>query len=226
MGQRTKTTTRNSSSNTTDPLSTKRGSNEASNDTFVITGSQYIPIEGRSETGTNAHLEGAWELDSINGSLVPGRSNINVEVLTSKLPEGIEIRHDSTTSTKTIKGVTHTTTTVLVDKMGSRGNNITPPQGANYHIPAKPGISFFGSNETVSGFTGCNKFSGRYSISAKNMISLRNVAASTKMVCIGDYDENAFLNALRDVDSFRLISGRLELLAGKTVVLVFNKKPR
>lgn len=195
-----------------------------STDTVVITGTQYIPIEGRSETGTLADLEGAWELDSLNGTLVPGKSAINVEVLTPTVPEGGEWRHDSTTTTQTVNGVTHTTTTVLIDKMGTPGNKITPPQGSNYHIPAKPSISFFGANETFSGFTGCNRFSGRYAVAGKDSISLQSAAASTKMVCLGDYDEDAFLNTLRRVNTFKAENGKLELLEGDKVILVFSKK--
>lgn len=195
-----------------------------SSDTIIVTGTQYLPIEGRSETGTRADLEGSWELDSLNGSLVPGRSNINVEVLTPKIPVGGEYRHDSTTSSRTVNGVTTTTTTVLVDKMGTPGNQITPPQGPNYHIPAKPAISFFGANETFSGFTGCNRFSGRYIVAGRETINLQSAAASTKMVCLGDYDETAFLNTLRRVSSFKAVNGRLRLLEGNNVLLVFSKK--
>lgn len=202
-------------SDSTGPLST---------DTIIVTGTQYLPIEGRSETGTRADLEGVWELDSLNGSSIPGRSNINVEVLTPKIPEGGEYRHDSTTSSRTVNGVTTTTTTVLVDKMGTPGNKITPPQGPSYHIPAKPAISFFGANETFSGFTGCNRFSGRYVVAGKETINLQSAAASTKMVCLGDYDETAFLNTLRRVNSFKAVNGRLRLLEGNNVLLVFSKK--
>lgn len=195
-----------------------------STDTVIITGTQYMPIEGRSETGTPVDLEGAWELVSMNGAPIPGRSNINVDITTKKIPEGTEIRHDSTTSTQTINGVTHTTTTVLVDRMGTSGNKITPPQGANYHVPAKPSINFYGSNETFSGFTGCNRFSGRYALTGKDTISLQSAAASTKMVCIGDYDEDAFLNTLKRVNSFKAENNQLELKEGNNVLLVFSKK--
>jgi len=194
-----------------------------STDTIPVVGTQYMPIEGRSETGTRADLEGAWELDSLNGSLVPGKSNLNVQAI-PKIPEGTEIRHDSTTSTHTINGVTHTSTTVLIDKSGTPGNKITPPQGSNYHIPSKPSISFFGANETFSGFTGCNRFSGRYSVAGKDTISLEGAAASTKMVCLGDYDEQAYLSALKRVNSFKAVNGRLELLEGNSVLLSFSKK--
>lgn len=199
-------------------------SDTLSSDTIVITGTEYIPLEGRSETGTRVDLEGAWELDSLNGALVPGKSAINVDITTPNIPEGGEWRHDSTTTTKVVNGVTHTTTTVLVDRMVTLGNKITPPQGPNYHIPAKPAISFYGANETFSGFTGCNRFSGRYSVAGKDTINLQSAAASTKMVCIGDYDENAFLSTLKRVNSFKAVNGHLQLLSGNQVVLVFSKK--
>lgn len=200
-------------------------SDNQSPDTIIVTGTQYIPLEGRSETGTRSELEGSWELTSLNGSPVPGKSNINIDV-TKPMAPGSEIRHDSTTTTQTINGVTRTTTTVLVDRMAAPGNRITPPQGATYHIPAKPGINFYGSNETFSGFTGCNKYSGRYTVKGKDTISLQSTAASTKMVCIGDYDEEAFLQALKRVNSFKAVNGQLELLEGNKVLLVFSRKSK
>ncbi len=192
-------------------------------DTVIVTGSEFIPIQGKSPLGTRAGLEGAWVLNTINGTAIPGQSNLHVD-LTKKIPAGTENRHDSTTSTQTINGVTQTTTTILIDKMETQGNKITPPQGPNYHIPERPSISFYGENETFSGFTGCNRFSGRYSVRDTNTINLQSAAASTKMVCIGDYDENAFLNTLHRATSFRSNNGRLELLEGSNVLLVFSKK--
>jgi heat shock protein HslJ len=195
-----------------------------STDTFIVTSVQYLPIEGRSETGTHADLEGIWVLDSLNGKLVPDKLAINLDPIASKILERSEWRHDSTTHTTLVNGVTKTVTTVLVDRMAPQGNKITPPQGSNYHIPAKPSISFYGSNETFSGFTGCNKFSGRYTTAGKDTIRIERVAASTKMVCIGDYDEETFLNSLKQVNRFKTIDKRLELLAGKEVILVFTKR--
>jgi heat shock protein HslJ len=195
-----------------------------SSDTVVITGAEYIPLEGMSPTGTPADLEGSWVLDSLNGAKVPGKSNLNVDLSAKKLPEGTEIRHDSTIRKDTIKGVPYTTTTVLIDRPGEQAPRITPPQGSNFHVPDKPTINFFGSNQTFSGFTGCNRFSGRYSVGGKNSISLQNATASTKMVCLGDYDEDTYLNTLRRVNAFRAANGQLELMDGDKVILVFSKK--
>ena len=209
-------------SNGTNSTASAKIDNSQIND-VIITSREYMPVEGRSETGTRADLEGAWELDSLNGVLVPGKSNLNIQAI-ARQAEGTEVRHDSTTNTQTVNGVTRTTTTVLIDRMGTRGNKITPPQGSNYHIPAKPTINFFGANETFSGFTGCNKYSGRYGVSGKNTISLQGAAASTKMVCLGDYDEEAFLNTLKRVNKFAANNGRLRLMEGDNTLLVFYKR--
>lgn len=210
-------------SNSNDITIYSRPTPATSTDTFIITGSDYIPIEGRSETGTRRELEGTWELDSLNGYLVPGKSALNIQPV-PVIPPGTEIRYDSVTNTKKEKGITHTTTTVLVRRGSTPINQITPPQGTNYHIPAKPTISFFGANETFTGFTGCNKFSGRYHLTGRNTINLQGAAASTKMVCIGDYDEESFIGALKQVSILQTYNGRLRLSDGKKVLLVFVRK--
>ncbi|MDB5247377.1 MAG: hypothetical protein JWQ40_1771 [Segetibacter sp.] len=184
-----------------------------------ISGAQYIPIYGRNEAGVLPQLEGKWILQSIGGTAIPGTSSINIAPKTALQGE----RRDSITSTQTINGVTRTTTEVNIELPGKEEKRITPQQGTNFHIPEKPSINFYGSNETFAGFTGCNKYSGRYVISGTNSISLQNATASTKMVCIGDYDEAAFLNTLRRVNSFKGTNDQLQLMEGDSVLLVFSK---
>jgi heat shock protein HslJ len=206
------------------------GSNAS--DTVAIAGAEYIPVEGRNEAGVRPDLQGTWVLQSLNGTTIIDAGKLNIDVTNKalgkesgtgkKYENGTEVRRDSSV-TKLKDGTTQTETMVYLNK-DNHGNNITPPQGTNYHIPSRPSISFYGANETFSGFTGCNKISGRYVMSGKNSISFQNAAASTKMACIGDYDENAFLEALRKVNSFRVNNGRLELMDGTNVVLAFNKK--
>ncbi|HEX8462968.1 MAG TPA: META domain-containing protein, partial [Segetibacter sp.] len=126
-------------------------------------------------------------------------------------------------TTTNVNGVAYTSTEVEVRRVAPVDKQITPAQGTKMHMPEKPSISFFGVNETFSGFTGCNKYTGRYKING-NKISLNNPAASTKMVCLGNYDEKTFLNTLASVNSFRSQNGQLELLNGEEVLLVFTKK--
>ena len=106
---------------------------------------------------------------------------------------------------------------------GVEASSITPSQGDNMHRPEKPSISFYGLNATFSGFTGCNHYGGRYQVKSGNKLILEAAAAATKMVCLGDYNESAFLSALNRVDGYRTNDGRLELLTGNKVLLVFTK---
>jgi heat shock protein HslJ len=99
-----------------------------------------------------------------------------------------------------------------------------PEQGSTYHIPERPSISFFGSNETFTGFTGCNKMGGRFTVSGTRNISFKSAAPSTRMVCIGDYNESTFIDALQKVNTFKRQGEQLLLLQGTKVLLQFAKK--
>ena len=216
----------------TGPVGIKSSTSNSVADTVSIIGTQYLPVEGRSETGVRPDLRGTWELAEINGKTVVQSDKLNVDVATKAVGNNAdagkkynenerEIKRDSVV-TKTKNGTQTETTVYLMNN--NRGNNITPPQGTNYHIPAKPSISFYGANETFSGFTGCNKISGRYAMSGKNSISFQNAEPSTKMVCIGDFDENIFLDALHSVNAFKSTGDQLELMNGDKVVLTFTRK--
>ena len=187
-----------------------------SQDTSV--GSEYIPVEGRSENGVPKELQGTWLLASGIKKTKP-----NVDLNTKKLAPGTEFRRDSVTRTTTVNGETRTTTEVNIERMGTPEKQITPPQKDNMHKAEKPSISFYGLNETFSGFTGCNKYTGRYKITG-NKIILLDGAASTKMVCLGDYDEQEYLNSLKRINSFRANNGTLQLMNGNEVVLTFSRK--
>jgi heat shock protein HslJ len=212
-------------------------------DEVVVTGTQYIPVYGKNEAGVRHELEGAWVLQSMPATLGEGKTNpnnittgkslstvnegkdFNGTILSDRMKNSKEVKRDSTYTTS--DGVTHTTTIVyLIDQNGNQQRKITPPQSSNptIHVPEKPGINFFGNNETFAGFTGCNKISGRYTLSGANKISFQNAAPSTKMACIGEYDEDAFLTTLRRVNTFRLNNGNLELMEAENVLLVFSKK--
>ena len=173
-------------------------------DTIVPKGIQYIPLFGKRESGVNRDIEGSWELESMDGYVIKGEA-------VKKL--------DSLEQAK-LKRVTKDGANFVY----SKDPKITPPQGSRYHIPEKPSISFFGANETFSGFTGCNRYSGRYVMPDSSTISLKAAAPSTRMVCLGDYDEEAFLDNLHRVSNFRGSDDKLELLEGERVILTFTRK--
>jgi heat shock protein HslJ len=207
-------------------------------DSIRITGTEYVPVYGRNEAGVRVDLEGSWVLHAIGTSVALRQENrvadlkaakdeagkaYNGTVISNRMNNATEVKRDSV-STKTSDGTVYTTTTVyLIDKDGNTATKITPPQGQTLHIPAPPSLSFYGSNETFSGFTGCNKISGRFSVQG-NKINFQHSGPSTRMVCIGDYDEQAFLSTLKRVNSFRTQNGQLELLEGDNALLVFTRK--
>lgn len=173
-------------------------------DTLVPKPISYLPLYGRRESGVDREIEGTWELDSMEGYTVKGDVNNKLDSL-----EKLKL------SRVTKDGVSFSFST---------DPKITPPQGSRYHIPDKPTISFYGSNETFSGFTGCNRFSGRYEMPDSSTILLKTAAPSTRMVCIGDYDEDVFIAHLHRVDKFRGQDDRLELLEGDKVIMTFVRK--
>ena len=196
--------------------SAQKKDKKSNTDTAI--GSEYIPVEGRSKNGVPKELQGTWVLVS---GLQKTKPPVDLEP--RKVAPGSEIRRDSVTTTTTVNGVTRTTTEVDIERMGTPEKQITPAQKDNMHKADKPSISFYGSDETFSGFTGCNKYAGRYTLSGKKLILL-NGAASTKMVCMGEYNEQDYLNSLKRVNTFRANNGMLELMDGNDVVLTFAKK--
>lgn len=72
-----------------------------------------------------------------------------------------------------------------------------------------------------TGNTGCNSMSGTFNFSSNNIQFGRNVITS-KMAC-NEYDESAFLNALKRADSYTLNGNTLELKQGNTLLLTFRK---
>lgn len=178
-------------------------------------GSQYVPITARREF-TPDPLEGMWVLDSMNGQKVPNPTGLNTEKISDGELGKTQESNNSNNGTLESPGLSESETDL-------ESRRITPPQGSKFHLPEKPRISFFGGNETFSGFTGCNKFSGRFHITAPNKLQLSNAAPSTKMVCIGDYNEEDFIKALHQVNGFRAQGNSLALLSGTNPILVFTR---
>ena len=193
--------------------------NSQANDSITITGTEYVPIEGRREGPTK--LEGSWVLSK---GLTARPSNLQKKFEEKKQAPGTEISRDSVTRTRTVNGVQSTTTEYQIRQVAAPiASEFTPPQGDEVHEPESPSISFFGLNETVTGFTGCNKYSGRFTLRG-NKISFNHVNASTKIPCLGKYDEKEFVSKLKKVNAFKNDGGKLQLLHGDEVLLVFNKK--
>lgn len=184
-----------------------------------VIGDTLISVDVRKQVDQS--LEGKWILESIMGVPLP-ESKIDTSAFNRKTVA--EERRDTVETTETRGGRTRTVRNITIQKPQSNEQRITPPQGANYHIPEPPSINFYGSNETFSGFTGCNKFAGRYQRFDSIGIRLNNAEASTKMVCIGSYNEEDYLQKLRRTTRFETANGRLKLYEGETELLAFRRE--
>jgi len=83
-----------------------------------------------------------------------------------------------------------------------------------------PEINFDVNTNRVSGFSGCNRFNGSYTIDG-NKITFGPIA-STKMMCREEANtiEQKMFNALSQVNSFTLKNNVLTLFKDKTVLLI------
>jgi heat shock protein HslJ len=92
-----------------------------------------------------------------------------------------------------------------------------PLRGTTWALPsagsaAPPSFKLDSSELRVTGFAGCNRFTGRFVLEG-TQLSFSQVA-STRRTCLNEDDiEPRFLKALDDVRGWRLEAGQLVLLA-------------
>ena len=80
----------------------------------------------------------------------------------------------------------------------------------------------FGDSLNVSGRSFCNNYGGQAKI-ADNKVALKNIFG-TRMYCEKtDSFERAYLNALEETNSVKIIDEKLQLLKGEKILLVFTK---
>ena len=83
-------------------------------------------------------------------------------------------------------------------------------------------LLFTKATGTVSGTTGCNRFTCHYTASTDSLLFSQN-RALTKMAC-PDYEEQLFLNGMDRVNRYRINEGQLELLQNDVIVMIFARK--
>jgi putative lipoprotein len=84
----------------------------------------------------------------------------------------------------------------------------------------EPHVRFGKREGSVTGFTGCNSFTGSYSVDG-DALGLGEIAA-TQRACIEGMDvERRFLEALRQADRYEISGDTLKLFRGKSPALEF-----
>ncbi len=84
-----------------------------------------------------------------------------------------------------------------------------------------PTVTLNPTNRVFTGNTGCNSMSGSFNFSDKDIQFGRNIVTS-KMAC-NEYNETAFIAALKKADNYTMNGNTLELRQGSTLLLTFKK---
>lgn len=84
-----------------------------------------------------------------------------------------------------------------------------------------PSLTINAARQVFTGNTGCNSMSGSLNFSNKDIRFGRNIVTS-KMAC-NEYDESAFLTALKKADNYAVNGNTLEIRQGNTLLLAFRK---
>lgn len=102
-------------------------------------------------------------------------------------------------------------------KMGSSKPKLTETDN-------KITILFSKNNSHFAGYSGCNRYSGKFNMKKENL-TIENVI-STKMACpdLNMSFENSYLNALNKVTNYNIIEDTLFLIKGDRPVLIFIAK--
>ena len=94
--------------------------------------------------------------------------------------------------------------------------------GNNTKLPENAHLTFDDTKNRVSGYAGCNRFSGDYSIEGKTIKF--GALISTKMYCKRFMDiENDLLRSLEKVNSFSIENSTLSILANDVVLIRASK---
>lgn len=79
----------------------------------------------------------------------------------------------------------------------------------------------FAADGTLSGIGDCNRFSGSYSL-ADGSLTVGDNLVATRMMCLGQAQEDRFLAMLKSADAYAIDGVRLMLITGGEVVAVFD----
>ncbi len=95
---------------------------------------------------------------------------------------------------------------------------------ASEAIGSRPTVEFDAAHQRVSGFSGCNNFTGSYQRSGQTLHI--GTLASTLMACIsGKEDDRAFLGAVQSATSYSIEGHTLTLYAKGAAIATFVPKP-
>ncbi len=103
--------------------------------------------------------------------------------------------------------------------------NLTELAGQPVLATKAPYITFVqGEVDRVAGYTGCNQFGGEVDLSNLNFVKFSELN-STKMACVGENIEPAFLDIFTRADAWSITIDELSLFQGKDLLAKFKGLP-
>ena len=105
-------------------------------------------------------------------------------------------------------------------------DSVAGPEGVfnNLYPNRKPVVTFNVVSKLVNGNSGCNNFSGPFTLSGFN-VDFNGPLVTTRMACPGE-GESVFFNTLKSVTNFAVTdSTTLNLLRGDAPAMRFHKIP-
>ncbi|MDR2466592.1 MAG: META domain-containing protein [Prevotellaceae bacterium] len=88
--------------------------------------------------------------------------------------------------------------------------------------PEKTPTVKFEKDGKVSGFGGCNRYTGTFTTDVKASLKFASPLAATKKMCLGATIEDAYFAAIATVDGYKIDGDKLILTKGGQEVAVFN----
>jgi len=101
----------------------------------------------------------------------------------------------------------------------SEDSYLTAVNGNKFMMPK---VNLYIENGTFTGFTGCNNISGTITVNG-SQLHFNEMTPATNIQCTGGFDQAAFLDRLRRVDSYEVTNNQLRLKQGSQVLFVFAK---
>jgi heat shock protein HslJ len=86
-----------------------------------------------------------------------------------------------------------------------------------------PSLNLYIENGSFTGYTGCNQVMGSLTVDG-DRLRFDNTTPATAIECSGGFDQQAFIDRLKRVNSYEMVNNEMRLKDGNEVLLVLAKK--
>lgn len=146
--------------------------------------------------------------------------------------------HNGSTNTNSASDMSGTNTTSgNTDAMGNTNQDMNAANNMNNNTDLSaisysaangnnfmlPSLNLYIENGSFTGYTGCNQVMGSLTVSG-DRLRFDNSTPATAINCSGGFDQQAFLERLKRVNSYEIINNEMRLKDGNEVLMVLARK--